>query len=137
MQPSQTPTHTDIPCELAVTRAEAEEQLELRIALGHSLLKSTRKPVELTELKNAFSEWTEYNATLLGQIYTCDDYLNIYNAWYGRISRVRVWSVLEEIEVTRQELEYKIDVLEDCLEELEHVLGSDAMTPQDIEDYDD
>jgi len=124
-------------CELAVTRAEAEDQLELRIELGHSLLKCTRRPVELAEFKDAFSEWTEYNATLLGQIYTCDEYLNTYNAWYGRISRVRVWSELEEIEVTRQELEYKIDVLEDCLEELEHILGSGDITPQDIEDYDD
>jgi len=137
MEKSQTRTHTEISCELAVTRAEAEDQLELRIELGHSLLKSTRKTVELTALKNAFKEWTEYNATLLERMYTCDDYLNIYNAWYGRISRVRVWSASEEIEVTRQELEYKIDVLEDCLEELEHMLGSDAMTPQDIEDYDD
>ncbi len=137
MEKSQTPTHTDIPCELAVTRAEAEDQLELRIELGHSLLKSTRKTVELTELKNAFKEWTEYNVALLERMYTCDEYLNTYNAWYGRISRVRVWSASEEIEVTRQELEYKIDVLEDCLEELEHILGSDDMTPQDIEDYDD
>jgi len=137
MGKSQTRTHTDIPCALAVTRAEAEDQLELRIELGHSLLKSTRKPVELTALKNAFSEWTDCNVMLLEQMYTCDDYLNTYNAWYGRISRVRVWSALEEIEVTRQELEYKIDVLEDCLEELEHLLGSDDMTAQDIEDYDD
>jgi len=137
MEKSKTRTHTDIPCELAVTRSEAEEQLELRIELGHSLLKSIVKPVGLTALKNAFSEWTEYNVALLEQMYTCDDYLNTYNAWYGRISRVRVWSELEEIEVTRQELEYKIDVLEDCLEELELILESDAVTPQEIEDYDD
>ncbi|WP_345974050.1 hypothetical protein [Sulfurimonas sp. HSL3-7] len=137
MQQSQTPANTDTLCALAVARAEAEEQLELRIQLGHALLKSSGKQVELTALKSAFSEWTDYNVTLLGQIYTCDDYLNTYNAWYGRISRVRVWSESEEIEVTRQELEYKIEVLEDCLEELEHILGSDDITPQDIEDYDD
>jgi len=137
MEKSQTSTYTDTPCTLIIKRAEAEEQLELRIELGHSLLKSTVKPVELAEFKNAFNEWTEYNVALLEQMYTCDDYINTYNAWYGRISRVRVWSELEEIEVTRQELEYKIDVLEDCLEELEHILGSDDITPQDIEDYDD
>lgn len=45
--------------------------------------------------------------------------------------------LLEEIEVTRRELEYKIDVLEDCLEELELIPESDAVIPQEVEDYDD
>lgn len=118
-------------------RVEAERALEERIRLGHALLRSTQRPMELTALKDAFNEWTEHNSALLEQFYTCDDYLDTYNAWYGRISRVRIWSEYEEIEVTRQELAYKLDVLEDCLEELEHLPGSDALTPQDIEDYDD
>jgi hypothetical protein len=137
MEKSRTSTHRDTPCTLIIKRAEAEEQLSLCIERGHLLLKSTVKPVELTELKNAFSEWTDYNMTLLEQMYTCGEYLNAYNAWYGRISRVRIWSVSEEIEVIRQELEYKIDVLEDCLEELELIPESDAVIPQEIEDYDD
>jgi len=137
MEKSQTGTHTDTPCTLIIKRAEAEEQLSLRIERGHLLLKSTVKPVELTELKNAFSEWTDYNVALLEQMYTCSDNLNTYNAWYGRISRVRIWSESEEIAVIRQELAYKLDVLEDCLEELEVIPEIGAVDPQEIEDYDD
>ncbi len=74
---------------------------------------------------------------LLEQLYTCADYLNTYNARSGRISRVRIWSVAEKTEVTRQELAYKLDVLEDCLEELKLIPETDAVTVQEIEDYDD
>jgi len=137
MEKSQTGTYTEAPCTLIIKRAEAEERLSFGIERGHLLLKSTVKPVDLIELKNAFSEWTDYNVALLEQMYTCSDYLNTYNAWYGRISRVRVWSQSEEIEVIRQELAYKLDVLEDCLEELELIPEIDAVTPQEIEDYDD
>lgn len=137
MEKSGASTYTEAPCALIIKRAEAEEQLSLCIERGHLLLKSTVKPVELTALKNAFSEWTNYNMRLLEQMYTCADYLNTYNAWYGRISRVRIWSAAEEIEVIRQELEYKIDALEDCLEELELIPEIDAVDPQEIEDYDD
>ena len=123
------------PCTLTIPRSEAERQLTKRIESGFRILKSTKKSVNLASLKDAFTEWTKQNETYLAQLYSCDEYLKTYKAWYGRISRLRVWSESEEIEVTVNELEYKIDVLENCLEELELIPERDIITPYEMEDY--
>jgi len=86
-------------------------------------------------LKENFNIWTLENERMLSELYTCDDYLESYKAWYGKISRLRVWSESEEIAVTVNELEYKLDVLEECLESLELISERDTTTPYELEDY--
>ena len=129
-QPSPEPP----PPELVASRGEASAKIQQRIQLGKELrqraippLRYTgddrggddRRSIDLTQVRNDFRRWSDFNEELLARLFTTKALADDYSAWSGGQALAYPPSFDEEAENLYQAVDDKIHRLESIHDRLE------------------
>jgi hypothetical protein len=109
------------PLELAVSREEAKEKLQVRIDQGQLLRsKSINNPPELDSEEKVYEKWDSFNNELLKRLFTSDELCGEYSSWVGGgVMVIGGPQFREKVSGHYEEIDEKIHRLDSIIERLE------------------
>jgi predicted nucleotide-binding protein len=129
MPKTPTPQEPTPEAELRETRDEARQKIASRLQLGEELHSRAITDVEqLTAAEKEYQRWDAYNAELLKQLFTTNNYQEEYSWWTGVFTLRRDEpSPNEKLKEHKERISEKIHRLESILDRVELIPLASAM----------